>query len=197
MEATTTTTTMLDQNETVCTWQPKPECVTTFEYKGVNYTGCTKEDLPTAWCSHDAIHKGSFSTCTRVCVPVPAPAPSPAPPTTPIPPVKDEPCDRHPEAENDIIGNTVTLDEAGYKVTAAADSPINAKRFICRVVKKLECKVVDLAALMAFVPYYSGATSQQTYKKLESELETLCHAGGKWVVAKSEAESEDSSDEHL
>jgi len=76
----------------------------------------------------------------------------------------------------------VTLDEAGYKIAASADSPINMKRFVCRVVGKLECRVQDMASLMAFVPYYSGLISAQTYAHLESELSTLCHAGGKWVV---------------
>lgn len=76
----------------------------------------------------------------------------------------------------------MTLDEAGYKISASANSPINMKRFVCRVVGKLECRVTDLASLMAFVPYYSGSITEQTYQHLESELTTLCHAGGKWVV---------------
>jgi len=98
-----------------------------------------------------------------------------------LPYADEDPCARHPEAENDVIGATVTLDEAGYKIAASADSPINMKRFICRVVAQLGCKVNDLSALMGFVPFYSGLASHQSYKRLESELATLCHAGGKWV----------------
>jgi len=194
--------------EKLCTWQPKPQCATTFEYKGVEYTGCTEADHPSPWCSIDRIHKGVWETCDRVCtvpmkpapVPMnPAPAPQPAYPipdprdaSYPVPrpanPVPTTPtnfgdaCDRHPDAENDVIGNSVTLDEAGYKIASAADSPLNMKRFVCRVVGSIGCRVIDLSALMAFVPYYSGHVSHQTYKHLESELTTLCHAGGKWVV---------------
>jgi len=101
----------------------------------------------------------------------------------PVTPTED-PCTRHPEAENDLIGASVTLDDAGYKIAARADSPINMKRFICRVIDKMDCKVNDLQALMGFVPYYSGTDSTQSYARLESELATLCHAGGKWVETK-------------
>lgn len=74
------------------------------------------------------------------------------------------------------------MDEAGYLVAASADSPVNMKRFVCRVTEKIGCKVTELPALMAFVPYYSGLASHQSYAFLEAELITLCHAGGNWVV---------------
>jgi hypothetical protein len=176
--------------EELCSWQAKPECQPTFEYKGVDITGCTSQDYPTPWCSQDRIHDGIFSPCTRVCNSASgAQSPVPKAPSPPVPeerpePAAEDPCTRHPEAENDIIGQAVTLDEAGYKVAAAADSPINMKRFVCRVVEQNNCKVLDLAALMAFVPYYSGAQSQQSYRKLEGEITTLCHAGGKWLAPK-------------
>jgi len=93
----------------------------------------------------------------------------------------EEPCYRNPAAQNDVIGATVTLDEAGYKIAASAGSPINMKRFICRVSSKIGCRVTDLSSLMAFVPYYSGAVSSQTYNRLETELATLCHTGGQWL----------------
>jgi hypothetical protein len=93
-----------------------------------------------------------------------------------------DPCSRNSQTENDVLGSSVSLDEAGYKIAAAADSPINMKRFICRVVDKIECRVTDYSALMAFVPYYSGLVSHQTYAHLQNELVTLCHTGGKWVV---------------
>lgn len=174
-----------------CYWQPRTDCPRSFEYKGIEYVGCTEKDHPVPWCSHDRVHKGSWTTCTKICnntsVPISTPAPTPAPTsndtasnTTDLP-AEEAPCTRHPESENDVIGMSVTLDEAGYKVAAAADSPINMKRFICRVVGTLDCYVNDLPSLMAFVPYYSGMVSQQTYKKLVSELTTLCHTGGKWV----------------
>jgi hypothetical protein len=70
-----------------CIWQPDQECSLTFQYKGVQYTGCTDVDHPTPWCSHDSNHKGSWTACTKVCSkPTPAPAtwaPTPAP--TPAP----------------------------------------------------------------------------------------------------------------
>jgi len=159
-----------------CTWQPKADCAKTFEYKGRNVEGCTDLDNPTPWCSRDAIHRDSWDTCTRVCSSEPV-VPSP---------VHDgeDPCTRHPDVENDLIGNSAPLDEAGYRITAAAESPINMKRFVCRVAAMLGCKVVDEAALYGFVPYYSGLVKTQTYSTLEFEVETLCHAGGKWVTVK-------------
>jgi len=96
----------------------------------------------------------------------------------------DAPCDRHPDAENDVVGNYVTLDEEGYRVLAQLESPINTKRFICRVVDKIDCKVVDLPSLFGFVPYYRGVASHQTYRHLEEELTMICHLGGKWIVPK-------------
>lgn len=100
------------------------------------------------------------------------------------PTVQEKPCDRHPEAENDAIGQAATLDEAGYQVTAAEDSPINMKRFICRVVDKIDCEVNDLPSLYGFVPHYSGTVSHQTYQHLEAELKIICHSGGKWIEPK-------------
>jgi len=174
------------EDDELCYWQPSAECSRSFEYKSVQYTGCVAIDHPTPWCSRDPVHKGSWTTCTRVCsragpaVPSPVPvAPSPA--ITPQFGV-EEPCYRNPQAQNDVIGATVTLDEAGYKIAASAGSPINMKRFICRVSSKIGCRVTDLSSLMAFVPYYSGAVSSQTYNRLETELATLCHTGGQWLT---------------
>jgi hypothetical protein len=91
------------------------------------------------------------------------------------------PCERHPDTENDYLGLEATLDEEGYQLCTMADSPINMKRFICRVVHKIGCRVTSYAALVGFVPYYSGAVSEQTYAHLEDELKILCHGRGKWV----------------
>jgi len=181
------------EDNMLCSWQPAEDCAKTFMYKGGAVTGCTEADYPTPWCSRDSDHTGSWTVCKRVCThpaatetpvqPTLAPAPMPTQaPFTPFAPASDEdPCTRHPDVENDLIGQSVTLDEPGYKIAAAAESPINMKRFICRTIQLIECKVTDVSALMAFVPYYSGLVSHQSYANLESELEVLCHAGGKWV----------------
>lgn len=161
-------------DDTLCTWDLAPECSRAFQYKGIDYTDCVTFDHPTPWCSLDRIHKGSWTKCTRTCIP------AGAAPTT-VPTTSEDPCTRHPDVENDNIGNTVTLDEIGYQTAATADSPINMKRFICRVVSKIGCKVNDLSSLLAFVPYYSGVAGTQTYSRMETELITKCHAGGLWV----------------
>lgn len=177
-------------NEELCTWQQSSKCSQTFTYKGVEYTGCIEQDHPTPWCSLDRVHDGAWEICTKVCTRPEIPyRPAPAPIRDPIPeprpyPVPQTPtysaCDRHPDTENDIIGNGVTLDEAGYKIVAAADSTVNMKRFVCRVVANIGCSVTDEPALMSFLPYYSG-TKRQTYKRLESEVTSLCRAGGRWL----------------
>jgi len=57
----------------ICTYSPAPECVSIFQFKGVNYTGCTTSiRWPivfwwTTWCSHDAVYSGSWSKCSREC----------------------------------------------------------------------------------------------------------------------------------
>jgi hypothetical protein len=98
---------------------------------------------------------------------------------------EEDACARHGDSENDKIGMTVTLDEAGYQTAARQDSPINMKRFICRVVDSINCRVKNYADLMGFIPHYSGVAAHQTYAHLESELKILCHAGGKWIVVRS------------
>lgn len=72
-------------------------------------------------------------------------------------------------------------------MAADTDSPINMKRFICKVVDKIDCKIVDLAGLMGFIPYYSGhhpENPKQSYAALEIELMTKCHMGGQWIEPK-------------
>jgi hypothetical protein len=59
---------------------------------------------------------------------------------------------------------------------------INTKRFVCRIVDKLHCKVIDEPSFDAFVPYWSSLTSHETYAHLEEELMNLCHAADKWVI---------------
>jgi len=135
-------------------------------------------------CKHELHHSPLFPEELQKCLePEPTTAPTQAPAPAPAPVGPNDPCARHPDAENDVVGNHVTLDESGYKVLASLDSPVNTKRFVCRVVEHINCKVVDFAGLMGFVPYYSGVAAHQTYDHLESELKMLCHAGGKWVVS--------------
>lgn len=92
------------------------------------------------------------------------------------------PCDRHPENEDDAIGYLTTLDEAGYKIAVAADSIINMKRFVCRVVDDMKCVVIDYNALMAYVPHHLGSVIHRSYSDLQTELATLCESADKWVV---------------
>lgn len=89
-----------------------------------------------------------------------------------------DPCGRLPdtEGENDHIGASAALDEMGYKIVAAQDSPINMKRFICRVVAKLDCQVTDYASLMDYSPNHAGLANRANYQHLEDELSLLCYS---------------------
>lgn len=142
-------------NSTQCSWQPKPNCAKSFVYQGRNYDGCSTDDHPTPWCSFDIIHKGDWATCDYICTPVNE---------------DTAPCARHPEYENDAIGNLATLDDSGYKIVVAADSNINMKRFVCRVVDKIDCTVIDYSGLMAFLPWDLGSSIHKNYSTVESEL---------------------------
>jgi len=112
------------------------------------------------------------------------PSHTPTEPTaTPVSPLPNaDPCARAPD-DTDVVGNAVSLDEAGYTSLAALRSPSNTKRFICRVVQKITCKVTDEGSLDAFVPYYSSIDSHETYAHLEQQLVELCQAGDKWLVS--------------
>jgi len=175
-----------------CSWQARPgsACVESFAYKGVEYNGCALVDHPTPWCSHDKVHSGSWTACERVCGRPSEQEPDPTPYTEKA---QEDPCMRRPEGEIDALGDSVNLDEAGYTtVKNAARAPAqrganNMKRFVCRVISKIKCKVTDSSSLLGFVDYYDGSPNNQQqpvrkYQRLESELATLCHAGGKWIV---------------
>lgn len=194
------------EDDVLCNWQAPPECAPVFQYLGVDYEGCAVfVDHPTPWCSHDRIHTGAWSLCESVCrspsggvVAQPIEKPQAAAPdtsdwattslvpggnrTTPSP--TEDPCTRHPDAENDLIGLNAPMDEGGYQVAVASHSSVNMKRFVCRVIDSLGCKATDLSSLMGFLPFFNGVNGKQTYGKLRTELESLCHAGGKWVVTK-------------
>lgn len=94
-----------------------------------------------------------------------------------------DPCGKFPEAEgeNDHIGESAALDEMGYKIVAAQDSVVNMKRFICRVVDKLNCKVTDYDSLMKYAPNHSGLANRANYQHLMDELSILCNSGTSWV----------------
>jgi len=164
-----------------CSWEQGPECSKLFEYKGIEYTGCATVDNPTPWCSLDRKHKGEWTTCSRVCTDLVTVPPTTVTTTLATP---EDPCQRlqsdMTEIDNDKIGNSATLDEAGYKLTVERESPVNMKRYICRVVAEIGCKVASLAPLLAFVPY--EIASQTSYQHLQSELTVLCHARDAWVV---------------
>lgn len=140
--------------------------------------------------------KWRYPTCQLSCpcsLEQPASTPKAAPPkaapaveaATAAPTEAEGPCARHPELDHDEVGAAVSLDESGYQACVASEHPIKVKRFICRLATQLGCKVVDNGGLMGFLPHYSSATDPQTYAHLESELETLCHAGGKWITTDS------------
>lgn len=178
------------ERETTCTWQPNAGCATTFAYKGIDYTGCITEDHPTPWCSLDRVHAGAWETCSKVCSSVIVPAVPVPQPETPVEPpaAQNMPCDRI-ETEDDSVGNSVALDAVGYEISATTGTSSDVKRFVCRIVSSMACKVTDLSALMDFVARYGQpemrVTAQQTtesYRALTAELLANCRTDGKWIV---------------
>jgi len=165
-----------------CTWQPSPRCVGFSQYKGVEYTGCIEENYPTPWCSTDRVHKDSWETCIRVCRTANGSvAPVPEAPVPRIPEDAVEPCQRHQGEEDDTLGSSVTLGEVGFKSVAETGSASDMKRFVCRVVEGIGCRVTDPSGLMNIVPGCSWHY-RKTYEDLESTLSSICRAGGNWVV---------------
>jgi hypothetical protein len=186
----------MPSDDELCTWQPSSGCAKAFQYKGVDYTGCTMQDHPMPWCSLDRVHNGAWENCTRVCsgpsLPVapaeqvPAPRPTAKPSAVPWPntPVfAGDACARQPDTVNDAIGSSASLDEVGYKIVTSADSPVQMKRFICRVLGSVSCSATDLSALVAIVSYYVGAANEIGYSTFRSDLTTLCQGGDKFVMS--------------
>jgi hypothetical protein len=91
------------------------------------------------------------------------------------------PCARDADPQKDSFGDTAALDEAGYQSVAKLSSPTNMKRFMCRVVEKIYCKVNNAESLAAFVPYYGSVAKGETYAHLEQELLEICQAQDKWA----------------
>lgn len=175
----------------LCTWKQPAKCARPFVHKGVNYTGCADVGYPTPWCSHDPVHMGNWSTCDWVCTSAPntSVANASVPTTSSIEPAGNTTdnatggaCVRDPDPEKDKIGQLATLDEAGYKIAKTADCLVNMKRFVCRVIDKLNCRVVSSKSLMEFIPSYTGLVVKQNYTHLEAELNTICTAGGTWLI---------------
>jgi len=51
-----------------CRWTPSPKCVHTFTYLGKMYDGCNVDvDRYIAWCSHDLLYNGNWSSCVWSC----------------------------------------------------------------------------------------------------------------------------------
>lgn len=177
-----------------CTWQPSPRCSAAYRYKGVEYTGCITQDFPTPWCSIDRVHDGSWEICKKLCsaasgsvavIPGQAAVES-APSVTSIPKEALEPCQRQQGQDDDTLGSNVSLDEVGFNTIATTGSTSDMKRFVCRVVAGMGCRVADPSGLTPFVPFYSSTVAipllrwpyRKTYATLESRLSALCVSGG-------------------
>jgi cathepsin B len=68
------TTTASSEPDDAC-WRPVSQCVETFSYEGVTYSGCTTKetDIHSAgwgWCSHHASYANEWSYCMWNCRPV-------------------------------------------------------------------------------------------------------------------------------
>jgi len=50
-----------------CNWVPQPECVASFKYKEVEYTGCSTKDHGSGWCSEDSVYAGRWRECDQIC----------------------------------------------------------------------------------------------------------------------------------
>jgi hypothetical protein len=84
--------------------------------------------------------------------------------------------------QDEIVGDSMSLDQAGYEALVAANSISNTKRFVCRVMAKIHCKAIDDKGMSAYLPYYSSRISHQTYVGLEQELMMLCRQDDSWLV---------------
>jgi len=50
-----------------CTWVPKRECVSAFQYEGIAYFGCTRSGSKSGWCSMDTNYRGNWRPCKKEC----------------------------------------------------------------------------------------------------------------------------------
>jgi len=50
-----------------CYWEKTADCATTFTYRGKDYSGCTKVNHNSGWCSLDSQFKGKWQSCLWTC----------------------------------------------------------------------------------------------------------------------------------
>lgn len=54
-------------DDALCMWKLAEDCAKPTIYKGIAYDVCIEKDYPTPWCSHDPVHRGSWSVCKWKC----------------------------------------------------------------------------------------------------------------------------------
>lgn len=101
-------------------------------------------------------------------------------------------CRHHPcsllltkESEASGPGESAPLTEAGYKSVADLRDDHHMKKFILRVMRKLDCQLVDEGGLMGIIPWFSGTIATQSLENLEGALLFEILGNGKpWLLYK-------------
>mmetsp|Transcript_110518 Transcript_110518/g.202377 ORF Transcript_110518/g.202377 Transcript_110518/m.202377 type:complete len:260 (-) Transcript_110518:103-882(-) len=80
------------------------------------------------------------------------------------------------------LGQSASLDEAGYQKVAASKNNEEMAAFIARAaVEKLDFNITDMGGLAGLIPYYSGQKSTQHFERLLIELEEQANSGSFWI----------------
>lgn len=80
----------------------------------------------------------------------------------------------------DWSGQDAPLTEDGYDTVAAMEADKEMELFIRRLIKAMNCKVIDMGGLRGVVPYYSGTKVAQSFANLERDLARGLHKHGKY-----------------
>jgi len=88
----------------------------------------------------------------------------------------------HEHEQKVSLGQSASLDEAGYQKVAASKNNEEMAAFIARAaVEKLDFNITDMGGLAGLVPYYSGQKSTQHFERLLIELEEQANSGSFWI----------------
>lgn len=77
-------------------------------------------------------------------------------------------------------GKNAPLDDDGYDAVASMEADEEMEKYIRRLIKAMDFKIIDMGGLHGVVPYHSGTKVTQSFPNLERDLKRGLHKHGKY-----------------
>jgi len=81
---------------------------------------------------------------------------------------------------DEVSGKNAPLDDDGYDVVAAMEADGEMEKFVRRLIKAMNLRIIDLGGLHGVVPYYSGTHETQSFANLLRDLKRGLKKHGKY-----------------